>query len=97
MRQGTYLNIILTVNAMLLAALVWTQVADRPLLSTSAHAQTFREAPLNAGAQRQKMIELLTEMRKESEKTRKLLEAGNASVKVTNLDEIKIESAAGRE
>ena len=40
MRQGTYLNVILTVNAVLLAGLVWTQVADTPLLAETASAQS---------------------------------------------------------
>lgn len=97
MRQGTYLNIILTINAVLLTALIWTQVADRPFVSESAQAQSHRDVPLNAGAQRQKVIELLTEVKKESEKSRKLLESGDVRVRVTNLDEIKIDSAATRE
>jgi hypothetical protein len=92
MRQGKYLNIILTINAVLLTVLIWTQVADQPLFSGSAQAQAQRDAPLNAGAQRQKMIELLTEMKREAEKTRKLLESGNTNVKVTNLHEIRAET-----
>ena len=33
MRQSRYLNVILTVNAVLLAGLLWTQVVDRPMLA----------------------------------------------------------------
>jgi hypothetical protein len=97
MRQGTYLNVILTVNALLLSALVWTQLADRPMLAEPVQAQQPRDAPLNAGAQRHRMIELLNEVKRESERTRKVIESGDVRVKVTNLNEITIESGTTRE
>ena len=39
MRQTRYLNVILTVNALLLAALLWTAIAGQPLLVNEASAQ----------------------------------------------------------
>ena len=40
MRQGSYLNVILTVNAVLLAGVLWTHVAGTPVLNSTANAQS---------------------------------------------------------
>jgi hypothetical protein len=97
MRQGTYLNVILTVNAVLLTGLLWTQVVSQPLLDTSAAAQsrTRTAAPPvipNAAAQRAKMIDALNDLKQSVDAQRKLLESGKLKVTVTNLDEIKLET-----
>lgn len=99
MRQGAYLNVILTVNAVLLGGVLWTQVASHPGLTQSASAQsTPSGAPVgqahgvgipNAGDQRQKMIEALRELTASVESSRKLMESGKLKVQVTNLDQIK--------
>ena len=94
MRRDTYLNIILTVNAILLATMLWVQVADQPLLAENAVAQR-RTKPSNQftfpndAAQRQKLIEEMRKMGKSVEATRKLIESGKLRVEVTNLDQIK--------
>lgn len=90
MRQSTYLNGILTVNAVLLAGLLWTQVAEQPLLAQSAVAQTEGSnirIP-NAASQRKQMIDALLDVRHSVDATRRSIEAGKFEVRVSNLDEI---------
>ena len=95
MRKDTYLNIILTVNAILLATMLWVQIADQPLLAENASAQR-RTKPSNQfvfpndADQRQKLIEEMKKMNKSMEATRKLIESGKLRVEVTNLSEIKM-------
>jgi hypothetical protein len=91
MRQGTYLNVILTVNAALLAGLTWIHVAGQPVLAQTATAQVGREAAgvPNAAEQRQKMIEALRDMKASLDANNKLLQGGKLKVEVTNLNEIK--------
>lgn len=97
MRRGRYLNFILTVNAVLLTALVWTQLVGGPVLSSggAAQAQVGRDVPgiPNAASQRHRMIELMTEMNRNMGANHKLLDDGRLRVRVTNLDEIQRESA----
>jgi hypothetical protein len=95
MRQGTYLNVILTVNAALLSVLAWTQLAGRPLLADDAAAQAGASAGdkgsmINAAEQRQRMIEALTDLKKAVEATRTTVESGRLRVEVTNLDQIRV-------
>jgi hypothetical protein len=94
MRQGTYLNVILTVNAALLTGVLWTQVAERPALSSAALAQSAPRADgiPNAAAQRQKMIEALRDLKASMDANTRLLESGKLKVEVTNLSDIKIDS-----
>jgi len=93
MRRGTYLNVILTVNAVLLGGLVWTQVASRPLFATEAVAQT-RSRPSrntgipNAASQRERMIKALNGMKQSIDATRSAIEGGKFKVEVTNLSEM---------
>ena len=92
MRQSTYLNVILTVNAALLGAVVWTQVAGEPALVQSASAQSARDAGEgipNAASQRQKMIEALREIKASVDSMQKALTSGKLKVEVSNLSEIK--------
>jgi type II secretory pathway component PulM len=77
---------LLTVNALLLGGLLWVQIAERPILARQAMAQ--RSLP-NAGAQRDRMIRLLDEIRKSSADTKKLLEKGQIKVEVTKLPSSK--------
>jgi hypothetical protein len=96
MRQTTYLNVILTVNAVLLAGVLWTQLASRPLLAQSAEAQVAVAAGTpgipNAGGQRDQMIRQLDRVNRNIESVARLVEAGRVKVEVTNLGEIKLES-----
>lgn len=95
MRPSRYLNAILTVNAVLLAVLVWTQVAGHGTLplpgAREAAAQAQPAGIPNAAAQRQQMIDSLRELRKSVEESNKLLKDGHLRVHVTNLHEIQIE------
>lgn len=96
-RQGAYLNVILTVNAVLLSVLIWTQIASRPVLEQTAEAQSPPRIKVpNAADQRQKMIKALNDVKKSVDSTRKLLEGGKLKVRVTNLDEIELEGGQDR-
>ncbi|MHC5022326.1 MAG: hypothetical protein ACYTGG_00245 [Planctomycetota bacterium] len=101
MQQGTYLNVILTINAILLAALVWVslgpaeadaqQVRPNPEPSSPVRSSPFTGTPfpINPGAQRIRMIELLEHISAATLETNDQLEAGEARVQVTNLSEIQ--------
>lgn len=90
MRQGKYLNVILTVNAALLSALVWMQLAGGHGLSSSAMAQNPPDGGIpNAAAQRQRLIEETQGMRASVDAMRRLLEGGKVKVAVGNIDELK--------
>jgi len=97
MRQTTYLNGILTLNAVLLAGVLWTQVASRPLLAQNADAQVSNAQSMpgipNSGAQREQMIRHLDRLNRNLEATMKVIEGGKVKVEVTNLKDIKIEQA----
>lgn len=93
MRQSTYLNVILTANAVLLTGILWTQLADRPTLATTALAQSQPPGSggvgiPNAAAQRQRMIESLHEIKGSIEATRQLLQSGKVKVEVSNVDKL---------
>ena len=96
MRRVSYLNGILTANAVLLAGLLWTQIAGQPLLSSSAVAQNRSAAgpPVpnvpNAGKQRKELIEAIHELHRTTQESMRMLRSGQVKVEVTNLDEIKI-------
>ena len=89
MRQGTYLNVILTVNAVLLTGVVWTQVVNTPLLSGQAAAQSGGSGGSgipNAADQRQKQIEALRDLKASVDATNKLLSSGKVKVEVANVE-----------
>lgn len=96
--QLRYLNVILTVVALLLGALVWTQVASRPMFADQAEAQvrSGRESlppggfP-NASQQRDKIVKSIEKMTKAVDGLSKDLDSGKVKVEVTNLDEIDFE------
>ena len=103
MRQSTYLNVILTVNAGLLAAMVWAQLADRPVLAQDVSAQSAsgRMPPPAAGPagvttsadRQQRMIELIRELNLTVEALTSKLESGKLKVEVTNLKSSDVASA----
>ena len=95
-KQTRCLNALLTINGLLLGALLWTQLADQPLLAGEADAQMRASASTeggvpNAAQQRQKMIDALEDMKKSVDAMNKTMESGNLKVEVTNLDEIKVQ------
>jgi len=97
MRQHTYLNVILTVNACLLTGVLWTQIASGPPLAQTAAAEqaAMPEIPRlgipNAAEQRQKMITALTHLQRSVDAQQKLLQSGKVKVQVTNLDELRLD------
>ena len=89
MRQGTYLNVILTVNALLLAVLAWTQLGSSTPLVQQATAQSSGGSMVNAADQRQRMIEALRDMRSAAHETNRLLERGTIKTHVVNAAELR--------
>ncbi len=73
---------LLTVNALLLAGLLWVQIAETPIMAKTASAAQQRQRLPNAGAQRQQMVSLLNEIRKSVESTKKTLESGRIKVQI---------------
>lgn len=89
MRQRTYLNAILTVNAVLLAAILGALLSDgNPLGPRSATAAG--DGFPNAASQRQQIVQAINDMKKSVEATTRKLESGKLKVEVTNLDEIQV-------
>lgn len=98
MGQGRYLNIILTVNALLLTVLVWTQLAGHGPLVQRADAQSAGGGSMvSAAEQRQRMIESMRDMRQAVNETNRLLERGTLKVTVMNAHELRSESQGNRE
>ena len=73
---------LLTLNTLLLAGLLWTQIAETPIMAKTASAAQQRPRLPNAGAQRQQMVVLLNEIRKSVESTKTTLESGRIKVEV---------------
>src|SRR2546422_10831601 len=95
MRQGTYLNVILTVNAALLTGILWGQCASHAVFSSQAAAQSSGTTgapsliPINAADQRQKQIEELRDVKGSIDALKKSIESGKVKVEVTNFDQLK--------
>jgi hypothetical protein len=90
MRQGSYLNVILTVNAVLLAGVLWTQIAGTPVLNSTANAQSAGGMGIpNAADQRQRQIEAIRDLKTSVDATNKLLTSGKLKVEVSNIDALK--------
>lgn len=92
MRQGTYLNVILTINAMLLAVLAWTQLAGQSPMVQTAEAQGVGGGMVSAADQRQRMIDSLRDVRQSVNETNRLLERGTLRVHVANVADLRRES-----
>ena len=94
-RQTRYLNVILTVNAVVLSAIAWTQLAGAPL-SSSAMAQNppDQQGIPNAGAQRQRMIQELQGLRESIDGMKKQIDSGKLKVVIANIDELKAANAS---
>ena len=95
MKKTNYLNVILTANALLLAGLLWTQIADSPVLVEDAAAVTtappFNGVP-NAGRQREEIVKAVNALAKDVQKTNQLLEK-EIKVTVTNVNALRSESS----
>jgi hypothetical protein len=106
MNHPKYLNAILTVNALLLGGLLWTQIADRSLLSSEAQAQAKLEREPGTNRERAQPLfpnstafsnEMLSSQRQivhSLEALRLMLVSGRLQVEVSNLDEIEVEVAS---
>jgi len=88
-KQSRYLNVILTVVAVLLTGLLWTHVADRPLLSADAEAMQRPGVP-NAAAQRKEIIDTLRILSLQIEQTNRLFKEGKGKIEVTNLKDLEV-------
>lgn len=96
-RRFTYLNGILTVNAVLLAGLMWTQIAGTSINDTaSAQSRTRYADPVrdgkgvpDAGKQRMELVEAMRKLRKSIDSFYVLLDGGDIDVNVKNLAELK--------
>ena len=93
MGQGKYLNVILTVNAVLLTGLLWTQVAATPLLAGTAEAQNRTYGPKvpvipNAAKQRDATIKAVKDVERAVNGLKASLENGRIKVQVSNLAEL---------
>ena len=104
MRRMKSTNILLAVNAVLMSAVLWTNLAggttDRqPLLAgRSAHAQSplnSADGVPNAGRQRQQTVEELRALNATVESLKSLLNGPAIKVQVMNLDEMKTASTPG--
>ena len=96
MRQSRYLNVILTVNAVLLAGLLWTQLAGQPLLTSEAAAQSRSRyaKPATPAVNTQQRFDIdraLDNQIKAVQKIERLLQSGKIRVEVSNLREIRLE------
>ena len=95
MNQGQRLiACLLTVIAVLLAGILWVQIADRPLLADRALAQSrtrYVNPPTipNAAKQRERTIEALRTIQSTLDASARLLQSGQLEVTVTNLDQIE--------
>ncbi len=97
-RSRRYLNGILTVNAVLLAAMLWTQVAGTSTASIAAAAPqsgTAKQADTdtfpNASVQRVAMINELRGLRGDVAKLEAAVMSGKLKVQIGNPDDIKLD------
>ena len=96
MRQQKYTNVILTVNAALLAVLAWTQLVGTPVLARPAEAQV-RTQPVeprfpNAAQQRADITRAVAAVERAVQENTALLQSGDVKVEVTNLSELLIDT-----
>ncbi len=96
MKRMSYLNVVLSVNAVLLAAMLCVLLSGSSLGPSQASAQMgmarIGNGVPDAGAQRLRIIEALERIEATVAATRATLEDGRTRVEVTNLDDIEIDS-----
>ncbi len=92
-RRTRTLQGLLTVNAVLLGVVAWTQVAERPLAPAAVAQDRSRpNEPFrfpNSSAQRAEIVKQLKELKKAVDANTKMIETGLV-VEVSNLDEIEV-------
>ena len=101
MRGKKYLNFILTINAILLACLLWVQVSENVVFAENADAQVRDRRPgtrnlkevgppiviPNAAGQRQAAVEQMKKMNQTLEALKSFIEKGSLTVEVSNADQ----------
>ena len=98
MERSRYLNVILTVITVLLAAILWTSVAGTPLAASDAHAQSRTKPtrqsgfPVNSASQRSDMIKSLRDVKTSVDSMNKMLQNGSVKVYVTNISSARIDN-----
>ncbi|MFO0828113.1 MAG: hypothetical protein U0572_08180 [Phycisphaerales bacterium] len=94
-RRRSYLNGILTVNACLLAALVWSNFAGGPSVAVALPQSSSQDANEggvpNAGLQRLQTLNEIKALRSDFEKFAAAVTGGKLKVNVGNLSEIKLD------
>lgn len=91
MNRAKYLNVILTINAILLAGLLWVAVADRVVLADRAIATGPRTGIPDAGAQRFEMIRELRKFNAWADNLTEKITTHEYSVKVTSMPRIEVD------
>ncbi|MFG0331366.1 MAG: hypothetical protein ACF8PN_15875 [Phycisphaerales bacterium] len=84
MRRTRTLHTLLTLNAILMAALIWTTVAERPLVA-SAEATGPKGGIPDAGSQRLEMIRELRRLNDSVGELGQRLDKGQFKVEVTKM------------
>jgi len=93
----SYLNAILTVNAVLLAGVLWTNIAGDPLGSVALAAPQVPASPPNdggvpnAGLQRLDMLNELRAIRAQLERFESTVTGGRLRVNVANFNDMKLD------
>ena len=82
----------MTAIAVLLTVLVWTNIADRPLLAQQASAVVDPPGIPNAGQQRAQIRDAVQDLRKELQKMNKMMADGKLKVEVSNIAELKTDN-----
>jgi len=92
-RNATYLNAILTVNAVMVAALVWTHVSDGPSVANASPLQVdggdATGGVPNAGLQRLQTLNEIRALREDVQRLELLLASGRVKFGVSNFAELK--------
>ncbi|HWB20450.1 MAG TPA: hypothetical protein VG711_09140 [Phycisphaerales bacterium] len=88
MRRHALLNGLLTLNAILMAGVLWTQLSDRPIFAGKATAGPADPALApsipNAADQRQKIVDELRGIKASMESLKQSIQGGTYKVEVTN-------------
>jgi hypothetical protein len=92
-RNATYLNAILTVNAVMVAALVWTHVSEGPSLANASPLQAETGENTggvpNAGLQRLQTLNEIKALRSDVQRLEATLVAGKIRFGISNFAELK--------
>jgi hypothetical protein len=104
-RSRGFLSGILTVNAVLLAALVWTNITEGPSRAEAAPVAPVAQSDdppqigvPNAGAQRERLIAEVRSLREDVRALEQAVNSGRMKVTISNFSELKkiMDEAAAR-